>query len=75
MKMTVLIAAAGIALGAFAPLAPAAAQTHVRTVVHERTVVRHGGPRYRHRAHRPQRVCTWKYRHHHRVRVCRTVYR
>lgn len=69
--MKMLIAGAGlIVASALAPAAiatPAAAQ---RTVVHERTVVRHEGPR--HRAH-TRRVCEWKSRHHHRVRVCRTV--
>lgn len=75
MKMLTILAAGAVALTGLAPIAPAAAQHHVRTVVHERTVVRHDRPRYRHRAHRPRQVCTWKYRNHHRVRVCRTVYR
>lgn len=69
---TIAIAAAGLAaLVGLAPgvAAPAAAQ---RTVVTERTVVRHDGPDYRHRA-RTRQVCHWEWRHHRRVRVCRTV--
>jgi len=74
MKILTMLAAGSVALAGLAPIAPAAAQ-HTRTVVTERTVVRHDGPRYRHRAHRPRQVCTWKYRHHNRVRICRTIYR
>ena len=62
------IAAAGLALltGAAPVLvAPAAAQT----VVHERTVVRSGPVRTGH----SRQSCSWHYRGHHRVRVCRTV--
>ena len=75
MKILTILAAGAVALTGLAPIAPAAAQ-HTRTVVHERTVVRHdGGPRYRQRAHRTRQVCTTKIRHHKRVRVCRTVRR
>jgi hypothetical protein len=68
MKLATIAAAAVIALTGVAPgmVAPAAAQ---RTVVHERTVVRGPGP---HRLH-SRRVCRTTYRHHHRVRTCRTV--
>ncbi len=71
MKILTLAAAGLVAITGIAPVmvAPAAAQ---RTVVTERTVVRHDGPRYRNRV---RTVCTWKYRNHHRVRVCRTVRR
>jgi Ni/Co efflux regulator RcnB len=76
MKMLSILAAGAVVLTGLAPAAPAAAQHRERVVVRERTtVVRHDGPRYPHRAQRPRQVCTWKYRNHHRVRVCRTVYR
>jgi len=75
MKMLALLTAGAVALTGVAPIAvaPAAAQ---RTVVTERTTtttsVRHRGPGYnRHKARR----CDWRYRNHHRVRVCRTVWR
>lgn len=73
MKMLTMLTAGAVALTGLAPIAiaPAAAQ-HTRTVVTKRTVVRHDGPRYRHHA---RKVCDWRYRNHHRVRVCRTVYR
>ncbi|WP_242097027.1 MULTISPECIES: hypothetical protein [unclassified Sphingomonas] len=66
MKIATLIIAG---LTAAASLAPVAAQAQ-RTVVHERTVVRHD--RVHHAA---RRVCTTQWRHHHRVRTCRTVRR
>ncbi|WP_203309411.1 hypothetical protein [Sphingomonas beigongshangi] len=78
MKMLTMITAGAVALTGLAPIAaaPAAAQ---RTVVTERTVVRHDdgprwhrGPHWRGRAH-VRRVCDWQWRHHHRVRVCRTA--
>ena len=71
MKMIAIAAAGLVALTGLAPglVAPAAAQ---RTVVTERTVVRHDGPDYRHHA-RTRQVCRWERRHHQRVRVCRTV--
>ena len=67
MKLSLLLAAA-VAMTGMAPglVAPAAAQ---RTVVHERTVVRNGPV---HRWHK-RKVCRVEYRHHRRVRVCRTV--
>lgn len=73
MKIPTLMAAAMMTLTGIVPAmtAPAAAQ---RTVVTERTVIRHDGPRYRHRA-RARTVCTWKHRNHRRVQVCRTVRR
>ena len=67
MKM-IAIAAAGLA-ALTGVAAPVAAQ---RTVVTERTVVRHDGPDYRHHA-RTRQVCHWERRHHQRVRICRTV--
>lgn len=71
MKILTLAAAGLVAVAGLAPgvAAPASAQ---RSVVTERTVIRHGGPRYRHRA---RTVCTWKWRNHRRVRICRTVRR
>ena len=76
MKLVSMLTAGAVALAGLAPLAiaPAAAQhsQHTRTVVTQRTVVRHEGPQYRHHA---RKTCSWKYRNHHRVRVCRTVYR
>lgn len=71
MKKVGFAAAAMMMLAGIAPAsiaAPAAAQ---RTVVHERTVVRHG-PAH-HDRWRTRKVCTNQWRHHHRVRVCRTV--
>ena len=68
MKLSIIAAAGLAAITGLAPglVAPAAAQ---RTVVTERTVVRHG-PAIRHRT---RKVCHVQWRHHHRVRVCRTV--
>ena len=67
MKLLTLALAGIVAATGFTAV-PAAAQE--RVVVRERTVVRHSS--YRPRAHR---VCTVRYRHHQRVRTCRTVYR
>lgn len=66
---------------ALAPLAMlgtgAAAQTVERTVVTHNgmhtTVVRTDYRRHRRGAYRTRRVCRNVWRHHHRVRVCRTV--
>ncbi len=67
MKIAVIIAAAAVALtGAGAAIA--APVQH--TVVHERTVVR---DRPAPRAWHTRKVCRTEYRHHHRVRTCRTV--
>lgn len=53
---------------------PAAAQEHVVTT-QSRVVERHSevrqGPGWR--PHKVRRVCRWTWRHHQRVRVCRTV--
>lgn len=68
MKLTLLAAAGLTLLTGFGATAPAAAQE--RVVVRERTVVRHETRRAR-----PRQVCTVRYRHHQRVRTCRTVYR
>lgn len=65
MKIASLILA-GLAA---ATLVPVAAEAQ-RTVVHERTVVRHDRGH-----HVVRRVCTNTWRHHHRVRTCRTVRR
>ncbi len=89
MKIITMLAAGLVAVTGLAPaafIAPAAAQT--RTVVTERTVVRHApnrrATRYdyrRHRAyyrgrHRARRTVCRVERHRYRnVRVCRTVYR
>ncbi|KQU62293.1 hypothetical protein ASG67_04130 [Sphingomonas sp. Leaf339] len=72
MKLTTLFAAGLVVLSGLAPMAPAAAQ---RTVVHDRTVVRHdGGRHYRGRDRvRTRRVCTNRWRDGRRVQVCRTV--
>lgn len=68
MKSSIL-AAAAVALTGMTPglAAPAAAQ---HTVVHERTVIR---DRPVHRVVHARTVCRVEYRHHHRVRTCRTV--
>jgi Ni/Co efflux regulator RcnB len=70
--------AAAAPVSAPAPLAAAAAWEPQRTVVHERTVVRrgpgYGRHGYRNRV-RTRRVCTNRWRHGERVRVCRTVRR
>lgn len=68
MKMLTLAAAGLTLLAGLAPTAPAAAQDHV--VVRERTVVRHENHGWHHRWHR---VCDTRWRHGHRVRVCRQV--
>ena len=74
MKITAIIACG---LAAVVMAVPAAnAQERVvhreRVVTHQRTtVVRRGGPRY----HAMRRVCTVRYRHHQRIRTCRTVRR
>lgn len=68
MKIILSFAAAGLASATMVlPAAPAAAQT----VVRERTVVRttHRGPSRWHN----RRVCKWEWRHHRKVRICRTV--
>ena len=68
MKLFAVAAAGLVALTGTAPgfVAPAAAQ---HTVVRERTVVRTGPGRAWH----SRRECSWQYRHHHKVRTCRTV--
>ena len=75
MTLKTFMAAGLVALTGLSPIAlatPAAAQ---RTVVHERTVVRHdGGRHYRGRDRvRTRRVCTNRWRDGRRVQVCRTV--
>lgn len=65
MKLIAIAAAGLVTL-----TAPAVAQ---HRVVHERTVVettRHAVPDRGH----DRQVCTSRYRHHHKVRVCRTVH-
>ncbi len=60
-----------------APL-PSAGWEPQRTIVHERTVVRRGPGYDRHGYRdrvRTRRVCTNRWRHGERVRVCRTVRR
>ena len=63
-----LFAIAAVALAGLAPgiTAPAAAQ---HTVVTHRTVVREAPARAWH----TRKVCSTSYRHHQRVRTCRTV--
>lgn len=77
MKINAILAA-GLAFAAsLSPIALAAPAAAQRTVVHERTVVRHAGPRYRPARHRvvTRRVCSNRYYHGRRHRVCRTVRR
>ncbi|SEM43698.1 hypothetical protein SAMN05192583_0205 [Sphingomonas gellani] len=74
MKLFTLAAAGLTLLTGLAPVAiatPAAAQH--RTVVRERTVVRHDDRGYHHRRVHTRRVCQREWRHGHRERVCRTV--
>ncbi|WP_375394107.1 hypothetical protein [uncultured Sphingomonas sp.] len=63
MKILTTLAAGAVAASALFAVAPASAQHRVER---ERTVVRHDGPRMHHR-----QVCTTRYEHHRRVRVCR----
>lgn len=74
MKLFTIAAAGLVALTGLAPVGIAAEASAQRTVVHERTVVRHtdNRPGYRHRV-RTRQVCRNVYRNHHRQRVCRTV--
>jgi len=73
MKLKLILSAC-LAVATLAPVA-ATAQTHER-VVRERTVVRHTE---RHDNRRPgwnhhnRRVCKWQWRHHRKVRICRTT--
>lgn len=73
MKLLSILTAGLVGAAALAPVAiatPAEAQrVEHRTVVHERTVVRHGPQR----RWRTRQVCNNTWRNHHRVRVCRTV--
>lgn len=74
MKILTIAAAGLTLLTGLAPVAiatPAAAQH--RTVVHERTVVRHDNRGYHHRRTYTRRVCRREWHHGHRERVCRTV--
>jgi uncharacterized protein YcfJ len=74
MKLLTLAAAGLVAFTGFAPAAMMAQASAQRTVVHERTVVRHNDsrPGIRHRT-RTRQVCRNVVRNHHRQRVCRTV--
>ncbi len=73
MKLFTIAAAGLVALTGLAPVGIAAEASAQRTVVHERTVVRHNGGGYgRHRV-TTRRVCNNVWRHGHRQRVCRTV--
>ncbi|WP_241214881.1 hypothetical protein [Sphingomonas sp. S-NIH.Pt15_0812] len=75
MTLKTFMAAGLVVLTGLSPIAlatPAAAQ---RTVVHERTVVRHDvRPHHRQRV-ATRKVCTNRWIHGHRERVCRTVRR
>lgn len=72
MKLKLILSAC-LAVATLAPVA-ASAQNHER-VVRERTVVRHSE---RHDERRPgvrnhnRRVCKMEWRHHRKVRICRT---
>lgn len=73
MKIAALLSAGLIAAAAMLP-ASASAQMNQR---HDRVVERHRTVhtvRDRYRPH-TRRVCTVKYRHHKRIRTCRTVRR
>lgn len=70
MKKTILTLVAALALGG-AGSAPAAAEQHDRTVVRTtHTTVVHRTVHVR--GHRHHRVCKTVWRHHRRVRTCRT---
>ena len=64
MRINTLAAVAAVLVG----LTPGLAIAQHR-VVTERTVVRGPAPRMSH----SRKVCETRYRHHHRVRICRTV--
>lgn len=70
---TMLLALAGVVMASgLTPIATVTA-ADAQTVVRERTVVeRHGRPGWNHHNRWRQR-CTWRWRHGHRVRVCRRV--
>jgi len=66
MKILKLAAAAAIAISALSlPAAPASAQRGERW--------HHDNGRHYGWRHRMRRVCTVQWRHHRRIRVCRTV--
>lgn len=74
MKKLILLALAPLAmLGTHA----SAQTTTERTVVHQNgahtTVVQTDYRNHRRGGYRTRRVCSMQWRHHHRVRVCRTV--
>lgn len=75
MKLFTLAAAGLVALTGLAPVGIAAEASAQRTVVHERTVVRHTDrrPGYRRHVVRTRQVCRNVWRNHHRQRICRTV--
>jgi hypothetical protein len=75
MKLFTLAAAGLAALTALAPVGIAAEASAQRTVVTERTVVRHSDnrPGSGHHRVRTRQVCKNVWRHGHRQRVCRTV--
>ncbi|WP_010186075.1 hypothetical protein [Sphingomonas sp. PAMC 26605] len=68
MKIAALISAGLIAAAALVPAAASAQIRHDRVVTRSVHSERHGFNR-----HRTRKVCTMRYRNHHRVRVCRTV--
>ncbi|BCA57872.1 hypothetical protein [Sphingomonas sp. HMP6] len=73
MKIAALLSAGLIAAAALLPASASAQmnQRHDRVVERSRTVYT---VRDRYRPH-TRRVCTVKYRHHKRIRTCRTVRR
>jgi len=72
MKLFTLAAAGLVALTGLAPAALTSEASAQHRVVHERTVVRTARHDNGRRVH-TRRVCRNEWRHHHRVRVCRTV--
>jgi hypothetical protein len=70
MKLKLILSAC-LAVATLAPVA-ASAQRHDRVERH--TVIRHEERHHNWRGH-TRRICRWEWRHHHKVRICRTVRR
>ena len=74
MKIFALIATGLLGLAATAPAAAVAAPVQERVVVREHTTtIRHDDRGYRGHRWATRRVCTNQWRHHRKVRTCRTV--
>ena len=71
--MKAFVLAAAVAMTGISPVVTATPATAQHRVVTRRTtVVTHTGPTHHYR-YRTRRVCSFRYRHHHRVRVCHNV--